>query len=142
MTYTVIMCGDRHWKHKEIIEHFFEDVLPKHTVVIQGGCRGADTIVKEEGEKYGYKVIKVDAKWEKYGLSDGPIRNEEMMKKNPNWIIEFHEHIEYSKGTKHMISLAKKYKCSWVLVGNNGVIDSEDFPLDQPKLFEFFSKVY
>lgn len=131
----VIICGDRNWTHRKIVADFFECFLPKRTVIIQGGCRGADTIAKEEGEKQGYKVITVDAKWNKYGDSAGPRRNEEMMKMNPNWVIAFHEHIENSKGTKHMLSLAKKNKCNWTLIGKTGVIDNEYFLSEQEKLF-------
>lgn len=119
----VLICGDRNWTDRESIGWFIEHILPKHTVILQGGCRGADTIAKEEGEKQGHKVITIDADWKKYGLAAGPIRNEKMLAMKPNWVVAFHENIEKSRGTKNMIGLAKKAKISWIVCDKNGVTD-------------------
>ena len=127
MVYTVIICGDRNWTDRESISWFIKYILPSHTVIIQGGCRGADIISKEEGEKQGHKVITIKAEWDKYGLKAGPLRNIEMMKEKPNWVIAFHEDIENSKGTKHMISLAKENGTPWVVQGKTGVLDISEY---------------
>ena len=127
MVYKVIICGDRNWTDRESIKDFIKFVLPRYTVIIQGGCRGADTIAKEEAEKLGYTVITINAKWTKYGKSAGPIRNELMMHENPNWVIAFHENIDKSKGTKNMISLAEKNKTEWIICGRDGVIKISNY---------------
>ena len=40
----ILICGSRDWRNFKIIENFLF-TLEKDTVIIHGGCRGADTIV-------------------------------------------------------------------------------------------------
>ena len=123
--FIVIFCGDRNWTDRDSVRDFIKFWLPKHTLIVQGGCRGLDDIAKEVALELGYIVTTVKAEWSKYGKSAGPIRNERMMKLNPNWIVAFHENIDGSKGTKHMLGLAKKNKTSWALLSKSGIIDCE-----------------
>lgn len=122
MTYSVVICGDRNWTNKEIIKEFIRVWLPKHTVIIQGGCRGADKLARDAAVELGYNFITVNAEWNKYGKSAGPIRNQKMIDMKPHWVIAFHENIESSKGTKHMVGLAEKHHISYSVVGNGGIL--------------------
>ena len=80
--------------------------------VISGTARGADQLGEKFASEYGYDVIRFPAKWDLYGKSAGYRRNEEMAKfssenKNMGMLIAFWD--GKSRGTKHMIDLAKRY---------------------------------
>ncbi len=102
----VLVCGSRYWTDKLLIE---TELLTYQTpiTVIHGGCRGADSIAGSIAHELGFQVLTVPAKWEKYGFAAGPIRNREMLLLSPDIVIAFHEDLESSKGTKHMVSLAQ-----------------------------------
>jgi hypothetical protein len=105
----VIICGSRNWNNFKVIEDFIL-TLPEGTVIIEGDCAGADKISGYLGRQHGYTVIRVSAKWEKYGVAAGPIRNQEMLDTyKPNLVVAFHNDIEHSKGTKDMIERATKF---------------------------------
>jgi hypothetical protein len=104
----VLICGDRNWNNFKVIETFIL-TLPKETIIVEGDCRGADKISGYLGRQHGYHVIAVSAKWEKYGLAAGPIRNQEMLDRyKPELVVAFHNDIEHSKGTKDMITKATR----------------------------------
>lgn len=105
----VIVCGSRHWRDVGVIRKRLER-LPKDTVVIEGGALGADKIAREQALAIGLDVETVWANWEKHGLSAGPIRNAKMLAMKPDLIIAFHEDLRQSKGTRHLIGEAQKYK--------------------------------
>lgn len=73
--------------------------------VVSGTASGADKL----GERYAlerrYDITRFPADWEKYGKAAGYKRNAEMAN-YADGLIAFWD--EKSKGTKHMIDLAKK----------------------------------
>lgn len=102
----ILICGDRNWSNIKIIDEYIK-TLPKDTVIIEGGCRGADAIAGFLAKKCGLKVEVYPANWTKYGKSAGPIRNREMLNKGkPDLVVAFHDDIDSSKGTKNMVWLA------------------------------------
>jgi hypothetical protein len=103
----VLVCGDRHWINKELIYKILEK-LPKDTVIIEGGAKGADLLAKEVAEKLLLEVKEFPAEWGKYSRAAGPLRNREMIKEKPDKVFAFHNNIEKSKGTKDMLNVAKK----------------------------------
>lgn len=84
--------------------------------VVCGCARGADTLGKQFAEELGLKVLEYPADWDKYGKRAGYIRNEEMAKIS-NALIAFWD--GESRGTKHMIDLAKKYKLDIRIINYN-----------------------
>jgi len=105
----ILICGDRNWTNFKVIENYIL-TLPLGTIIIEGDCRGADKISGYLARQHGFNVVRVSAKWEKYGLAAGPIRNQEMLDTyKPNLVVAFHNHIEDSKGTKDMIERASRY---------------------------------
>jgi hypothetical protein len=79
------------------------------TVVIEGEARGADTFARLCAGVLGIEVLRFPADWEKYGRAAGPIRNSQMLKEgNPDVVVGFHHDIEKSKGTRDMLTRAKK----------------------------------
>ena len=103
----VVFSGDRNCIDVECIRDLIETQLdPKRHILIQGGCTGVDSIVKEVGEDLGFEVITENADWDRYGLAAGPIRNQLMLDRyDPVHVYLFHDNIEYSKGTKNMRNL-------------------------------------
>jgi hypothetical protein len=80
--------------------------LPKGTIVIHGGARGADTLAGDAARELGFEVWEYPAQWDKYGKSAGLIRNRQMLDLKPDLVIAFHEDLEESKGTWDCMSEA------------------------------------
>lgn len=120
----VIVCGSRHWKNKTLIREVLGG-LPKGTLIIHGACRGADLIAQEVAKELNLPYHAFPAKWKQYGKSAGPIRNRQMLKMEPDLVIAFHKSINSSKGTKDMLTAAKKAKVPYQLYWKNrGTIHS------------------
>ncbi len=108
----ILICGDRHWGKKlgqrELLEHIMSYF--SNTIIIQGGCDGADLMASEVAHKRGLGVIQVDADWKRcgsyYDADAGPRRNAQMLEHKPHLVIAFHDSIETSKGTKDMVKQA------------------------------------
>lgn len=110
--FNVIIAGGRDFNDYELLKSkclsLLRNKMDECDVQIVCGCaRGADTLGKQFAEEFGLKVLEYPADWDKYGKKAGYLRNEEMAKVG-NALIAFWN--GKSKGTGHMIDLAKKYK--------------------------------
>ena len=90
--------------------HIKEDIL--NIEIISGTAKGADTLGERFASNYGIKVKRFPANWDAYGKSAGYIRNKQMAKYAVSdggygVLIAFWD--GKSKGTKHMIDLARKH---------------------------------
>lgn len=104
----VLFCGDRNWTSAKSIRRELEQ-LPPDTVIIDGMARGADSIAFYEAQKLGLKSERYPALWGIYGRSAGPRRNEQMLQEGkPDLVFAFHKNLEESRGTKHMVTIARK----------------------------------
>ena len=128
----IIIAGGREFNDYELLEQSVNNIIfdlecrntvtgignesrinEKHLIeFISGTARGADQL----GEKYVnesiWSVKRFPANWDLYGKSAGYIRNEQMAKyamsdNSYGVLIAFWD--GKSRGTKHMIDLAKKY---------------------------------
>lgn len=105
----ILVCGDRNWSDSDKIKTVLTEFPSNDSVVIHGGCRGADTIAGNVAKEYGMNVVVFQAEWGKYGRGAGPIRNKKMLDEGkPDIVIAFHSDISSSKGTKNMIEQARK----------------------------------
>jgi len=81
----ILVTGDRHWKDRTLVFYVLDQIhaLTPITLIIEGGCRGADTYAGEWADSHSETVSKqvYDAKWNELGRSAGPIRNSEMLNK-------------------------------------------------------------
>lgn len=110
----VLICGDRNWDDLKAIQRWV-DGLPPDATVVHGGARGADmmvhkAIILRNNTGSHIRLIVYTAHWEKYGRAAGPIRNQQMLDKEPDLdrVFAFHNNLGESKGTKDMVSRARK----------------------------------
>lgn len=119
----VIVCGDRHWGEERegmgsdsLLAATLERVsiydrlrdLPRSVEVIHGCAPGADTIAGIQAHVLHLRVTRVPADWKRYGRSAGVRRNQEMLALDPDLVIAFHRDLLSSKGTRHMVTIARK----------------------------------
>lgn len=105
----VLICGDRNWSEREPIRSYLCKLQDwGFDTVIEGEARGADTIAREEAERMGFQVIRFPAHWERYGRAAGPIRNREMLDRQPALVIAFHDNLSQSKGTQDTVEEAMR----------------------------------
>ena len=103
----LLICGDRDWWDKSLIEQYI--ILYKPSVIIEGNARGADRMAGEAAKEFGIELEVYPADWNTYGKAAGPIRNTQMLKEGkPDKVLAFHDDIEASKGTKNMVTQARK----------------------------------
>ncbi len=110
MSERVLVCGDREWDDSSKIAEELRALLRRDFVVLcHGDCRGADRIAGRIAERLGIPVTKFPAEWDKYGGRAGPIRNRQMLNEfRPTMVLAFHDNIAFSKGTKDMVTAARK----------------------------------
>jgi len=105
----VIVAGTRTFKDYELLrsklDEFLKDI--EDIEIVSGSARGADALGERYAKEKGYKITRFPADWNRFGKSAGYIRNKEMAKYSTNCIVFWDGK---SKGTKHMIDLAKKHE--------------------------------
>ena len=87
------------------------------TEIVSGTARGADTLGAKYAVDNDIPVKEFPANWDKHGRSAGYLRNEEMAE-YADMVICFWD--GQSRGTRHMIDLAKMHKCRLVVVKYEG----------------------
>lgn len=96
-----------------IVEATKEDNMIDKIRIVSGGARGADKLGEQYAQIAHYDISRFPAAWDTYGKSAGYRRNVEMAKfasedGNLGILIAFWDN--KSRGTKHMIDLAKRYE--------------------------------
>lgn len=117
--FQVIIAGGREFNDYELLQQkcdiLFSQKRP--TVIVCGEARGADLLGKRYATENQISVLSFPADWKKYGNRAGYIRNEEMAQ-NADALVAFWD--GKSRGTKHMIELAKKYNLQVRIVRYQG----------------------
>lgn len=107
----IIIAGGRDFNNYEFLKEKCSNVINSFLFkddikLVSGKAKGADTLGENFAKEFNYQLLEYPANWNEYGKSAGYIRNEEMAKIS-QVLIAFWD--GKSKGTKHMINLAKKY---------------------------------
>lgn len=114
-----IIAGSRNITSLNTLKEAIKSCPFNITTVISGHARGVDQL----GEVYAYQQnIPCElhpANWDLHGKSAGYKRNEQMAKVAEACVILWDGQ---SKGTKHMIDLARKYQLTIHLVIINGEV--------------------
>lgn len=111
----VLVCGSRHWRDYIKIRDRLAK-LPPDTIIVEGGCEGADLLARRAAMELGLDVVEFPANWKRYGRAAGPIRNDRMLKTGVKLIIAFHENFETSSGTKDTVTKARNLKIEVELI--------------------------
>lgn len=115
----LLIAGSRDFTDKAEFERIVgENIGPEslmhEVVIVEGGCRGVDSMARHYAISRGLMLDEFKPEWKKYGRAAGPKRNDQMT----DWLKEnARGHDECmalffwdgeSKGTKHCIESAKK----------------------------------
>jgi hypothetical protein len=121
----IIIAGSRNFYNYQILEKYCESVIDEIYLqggiaeymgmpdiqIISGTARGADQLGERFANEHDLDLKKIPANWDIDGKSAGYKRNEKMAQYaqgDDGILIAFWD--GQSKGTKHMIDMAKKYK--------------------------------
>jgi len=100
------IIGSRTFNDYKLLQEILEQHKSKITLVVSGAAKGADSLGEKWALENNIQTLIFPAEWGKYGKRAGYIRNEDIIK-NCDYCIAFWD--GESKGTKHSISLCKKY---------------------------------
>lgn len=107
--FKVIVAGGRGFDDYELLSetlyYLLDNKKPSEVEIVSGTCRGADLLGEEWAIKTDTSIKRFPADWDKHGKSAGYIRNSEMAEYS-DALVAFWD--GKSKGTSHMIDLAKK----------------------------------
>ena len=110
----VLVTGDRNWKDYYLIYQALRDAGA--TIVVHGGARGADIMAGDAAVVLGIPTHVYPAQWARYGRGAGPIRNKEQYDaEQPDIVFAFHNDLDSSKGTAHMVRYATSQGCDVVV---------------------------
>ena len=116
----VIIAGTRDFNDyaflKKNVDYFLQGINPNNEKIeiVSGNARGADKLGERYAKEHNLPVKLFPANWDKYGKRAGYLRNQEMANYS-DVLIAFWD--EKSKGTKHMIDIAKKQDLTVIVVG-------------------------
>ena len=114
----IIIAGSRDFNNYEFLKRKVLNIvkndnrLKEYVKIISGCARGADTLGEQFAKEYNLEIKRFPANWDNFGKRAGYVRNAEMAKfaikdNNDGMLIAFWD--GQSRGTKHMIDLAKRY---------------------------------
>lgn len=118
----VIIAGGREFTDyavlKRVCDHMLSKVkLTSNLTIISGGARGVDQMGERYAKENNINLMVKKADWDTHGKSAGYIRNQEMAD-NATHLIAFWD--GKSRGTKHMIDIAKKDNLKSHVAGYDG----------------------
>jgi hypothetical protein len=116
----VIIAGGRYFNDYEMMKKrldFFFSLVKDDDLegieIVSGKAQGADTLGERYARENGYPIKEFYAQWGQYGRRAGFLRNQEMAEYATHCICFWDGE---SKGTKHMIDLAKSHGLGFRLV--------------------------
>ena len=107
-SFKVIVAGGRDFDDYKTLCEVCDYMLSKqnHVEIVSGAARGADKLGETYSKERDYWLTQFLAAWDTHGKAAGYIRNKQMAE-YADALIAFWD--GRSKGTKHMIDLAKEY---------------------------------
>ena len=107
----ILISGDRNWNQLTLFRAAMDKWVAKHgmpEIIIEGCARGADSFAEQWALENGVLLRHFPAQWNTLGRSAGPLRNIQMLKEGqPEAVIAFHHNLAQSKGTAHMVRIAR-----------------------------------
>lgn len=85
----VLICGGRLFRDAHLLNRTLDELRPKPTVIIHGGCTGADMLAGAWARSHDIPCASYPANW-KQGKSAGPKRNAMMLREGkPDLVVGF-----------------------------------------------------
>ncbi len=117
-----IVAGTRTFADYKLLSQKLDTILqnysPNMIEIIHGGAKGADELASRYAKEKGIRCKTIFAKWNKYGKSAVPIRNEQMHEYVKNFdkrgCVLFWD--GKSPGTKNNIALAIKHSTPYRII--------------------------
>lgn len=113
----VIVASSRGFNDYSLLDRKLTHLLSKQDVedveIVSGGARGADKLGEAWAEHHGYDFTVFPADWDRLGKRAGYLRNQQMAEYATH-LVAFWDGV--SKGTAHMIDLARKKGLKVVVV--------------------------
>ena len=109
----IAIIGSRDFNDYGLLTETLEHLKSNVTQVISGAARGADSLGEQWAKENQIDTLISPANWTLYGKRAGFVRNEDIIK-NCDFCIAFWD--GKSKGTNHMIDLAKRYELKITVV--------------------------
>lgn len=107
--FKVIVAGSRDFSDYQFMVKKLDFLLSRKShekiCIISGGARGADSLGERYARENNLKLKVFPADWNTFGRKAGYIRNEQMAD-NADALVAFWD--GQSKGTQHMINIAKR----------------------------------
>ena len=101
----VVICGGRSYCDLEALYRVLDtlDAQLHISVVMTGGCSGADQLAELWANARGKVVKIIPARWDIYGRAAGPIRNSQLLDEKPDLVIAF----QGGRGTADIVRQAE-----------------------------------
>jgi len=113
MSFKLIIAGSRDFTDYRLLCTICDTLYKKEPfTVISGGARGADSLAERYTVSRSIPFEVFMAKWNTHGKKAGYIRNQEMAKAGDRALIFWDGK---SRGTQHMIHIAKNYKLPTII---------------------------
>lgn len=110
----LIIAGSRKFNNYSLlIQAVLDFIKDEKPTIISGGAFGADKLGERLAREHQFDLIQMIPDWDSLGRRAGIVRNEEMAKIATHCIVFWDGE---SKGTKHMISMCKKYNLVYEVV--------------------------
>jgi hypothetical protein len=118
----ILVTGSRDWDDYQTIWSELNKCISAE-LLLHGMARGADRLADRAAKELKFKAIRgYPALWDEYGRSAGPIRNSLMLTHGkPDFVLAFQK--DGSRGTQHMIDIARKAGVSVKVITMEGVKD-------------------
>lgn len=106
----LIIAGTRTFTDYQFLKDRLDKLLSEYTgeiEIISGACRGVDKLGELYARQYGYPIKTFTPNWTKYKFGAGFRRNIQMAEYATHCVVFWDGE---SRGSKHMIETAMKYK--------------------------------
>lgn len=113
--YRILVSGSRDFDDYDLLANQLRRIIRKEgrdpDKIIHGGAPGADSLASKFAHEWKINLDIVGAQWGDYGSSAGALRNSDMIHhhgmRRGDWVVAFP--LPDSRGTVHLIGLARKY---------------------------------
>lgn len=87
-----MVTGGRHYVNEDHVLATFKSFIQTHGQIdelVVGDATGADSLARIIAMELGIKVSVFYADWKRHKMAAGPIRNQELVDQDPDWLLPF-----------------------------------------------------